>query len=130
MIDIRLTDNGTFLLLTDTTIQLDDTRRVELHRGMRTDFASIPSIARALISPIDPDIAEAAIVHDYLVGQYTGVRGVVIKTLSTGAEVRIRYRWDDACFWLAYLMKRNGAPVWKRAIVNAAVRIYGWVKHK
>ena len=130
MIDIRLTDNGTFLLLTDTTVQLDATRRVELHRGMRTDFASIPPIARALISPIDPDIAEAAIVHDYLVGQYTGTRGVVIKTLSSGYEVRVRYNWADACFWLAYLMKRNGAPIWKRGIVNAAVRIYGWAKHK
>lgn len=51
--------------------------RVSIPAGFSTNFASVPWYARWLISPVDPTLRVAALVHDYLVGEFTDP-GVII----------------------------------------------------
>jgi len=43
---------------------------IVIPKGYRTNFASIPWYGRIFISPIDPDIVIAALVHDWLVQEF------------------------------------------------------------
>lgn len=106
---------------------------VEIPRGYPTNFASIPALARALVSPIDPDIIHAAWVHDYLVQEFckSELFPPVIKRYVNGELVgRKRPDWNEAAFLFRRIMKEMGAPAWKRGICYAGVRIHGRLQGK
>lgn len=106
--------------------ELDVTRSVLVPNNYRTNFATIPAPARLLISPIDPVIVEAAVVHDYLTGEFGSTRGIIYKGAG---ETYTTYTpsWKESTYWMRTLMKRNGAPAWKRGAVYFFVRVFGVV---
>lgn len=97
--------------------------RVEITAGFATNFASVPWYARWLISPVDPTIRIAALVHDYLVGEFTDP-GVIIH--DDGRESIVD--WNQAAAILRRIMESDGARTWKRQAVYWAVRLHGWLK--
>lgn len=94
---------------------------VVIRPGFITNFASIPWAARWVVSPIDPTICKAALVHDYLVGESTGRKGKVI----TGKGSSYDPNWHQAAEILRGIMAAEGASWWKRTLVYRAVRLYG-----
>lgn len=127
------TDEGEFRLAHRWRYTLPDEFFVVLPEGMRTNFATIPHIARVIISPIDPDIVVAAAVHDWLVGEFydrPDEAPVLWRQTSHGHFVRWRPRWSESARIMRDIMKAEGAPWWKRTAVYLAVRGYGIVQRK
>ena len=111
---------GLFVLVRRWTVVLPNGKWVDIPAGFATNFASIPWFARWLISPIDPTLLYAAIIHDYLVGEFNGVPGVLHS--QNGIE---RVSWRQAAAILRSVMDEDGARTWKRQAVYWAVRAYG-----
>lgn len=80
--------------------------------GTTTDLASIPQAAWWLIGNDDPNIVEAATLHDYLY-QRDGVLPLCALKRS------------DCDMMLRDAMRECGAPYWKRAVVWAGVHVCG-----
>lgn len=91
---------------------------VVIRPGFITNFASIPWAARWVVSPIDPTICKAALVHDYLVGESTGIKGRVVYTHGSSRTMN----WHQAAEILRQIMAAEGASWWKRTLVYRAVR--------
>ncbi len=77
--------------------------------GFSTDFASVPWVARWLISSLSS--IEAAIVHDYLY-----IRSGYSKELA------------DAIF--LSMMEQDGSPWWRRTLMYQAVKWFGGSSYK
>lgn len=124
----ELTENFLFVApWSDQVVRIE----VEIPRGYCTNFASMPALARLLVSPIDPDIIRASMVHDFLTqefGQFQMFRPEVKEYHLDTLVARHRLKWNESAFMLRAIMKYDGAPAWKRGIVYAGVRIYGWLK--
>ncbi|MGE3705688.1 MAG: DUF1353 domain-containing protein, partial [Vicinamibacterales bacterium] len=75
--------------------------------GFTTDWASIPWLARLLLSPTDPHYLRAAGTHDFLYA-----RGGIARVVA------------DAIFVDA--MRALGCPMWKRVLLYLGVRLGGW----
>jgi hypothetical protein len=75
-----------------------------------TDFASVPRIFWNLIPPVGK-YSKAAVIHDWL---------YVNKTVSR----------KDADGIFRRIMRENGVPKWKRYVMWAAVRAFGWIVWK
>lgn len=77
---------------------------VRVHKGFRSDRASIPRLLWPLLTPDEHD--EEAVVHDYM--YWAGVD-----------------RWTcDSVF--REIMKYKGIKTWKRCVLFWGVRIGGW----
>lgn len=85
---------------------------VTVPRGAFTDFASVPRLFWVLFPPTGRYV-RAAVLHDHC---YT----------VTGPE--IARRTADALFIEA--MALEGVPAWKRWVMYAAVRAFGWMSFK
>lgn len=102
--------------------------------GYRTNFASIPWIARWLISPIDRHIMIAAIVHDWLTLEFR-VRPAgyypMIFTDKNGLEQvsDVHVSWDQAATIMKKIMHFEGAGRLKRMSVYLAIRLWGVMNH-
>lgn len=99
--------------------------------GYRTNFASVPWFARWLVSPIDPHIRIPALVHDWLVFEFGIPQDIEDRTpflfkVTAGVVRRRVLSWRDSAWILKTMMKHTDAPRWKRFVVYAGVRIYGW----
>lgn len=111
---------------------------VVIPKGYRTNFASIPALARWLVSPIDPHIVVGALVHDWLVQEFpfetdrlTAVPWLYERASDDDVRVaRKRLDWADAAWYMRAIMAAEEAPSWKRFVVYAGVRLYGWVADK
>lgn len=77
-------------------------------KGFETDFASIPRFFWRIFPPAGR-YAKAAVIHDYLYVNYTGINKKDV----------------DYIFWLA--MKESCVPAWKRWCIWKAVDIFGRV---
>lgn len=97
--------------------------RVSIPAGFSTNFASVPWYARWLISPVDPTLRVAALVHDYLVGEFADP-GLIIHADDT----KERVSWRKAAAILRRIMDDDGARTWKRQAVYWAVRLHGAFK--
>lgn len=75
--------------------------------GFVTNYASIPKFVRAIVDNDEGSIRDAAVLHDYLYSQDSVSR-------------------FDADYVLRIAMKELGAEWWKRWMVWAAVRLFGW----
>ena len=133
--------NGKFYLLEDFYYHFpydnlnNDFVYVRIPRGYQTNFASIPSFVRGIISPIDPQIVEAALVHDFLTSEFGDIAGypkAIIHDHGMGIQ-SLRYdytNWKQAIATMRGIMGKEGAPLWKRQAVYIAVRAYGVIKGK
>lgn len=65
-LDIRLQDNGLWVLLADLVWQGSDGDVLVVKAGEETDFASVPRWLQALLPSADPRVVRAAVVHDFL----------------------------------------------------------------
>lgn len=99
--------------------------RVEVKPGFETDLASIPGIARWLVSNDDWRIRRPAIVHDWLY-QEAGAcelrrtKGFLDKFVPS----RLSRRECDKLFY--YALRSNGLSNRKALLMYFAVRIGGW----
>lgn len=65
-LDIRLQDNGLWVLLSDLVWEGSDGDVLIVKAGEETDFASVPRWLQALLPSADPRVVRAAVVHDFL----------------------------------------------------------------
>lgn len=107
-----------------------DSKHVEVPKGTKTNFASIPQIARWLVSPIDEHIVVAALIHDYLVNEFVVGDPKVNWVDARGYKKEYSPDWNEAIYIMKRIMEAEGQPTWKRMAVWAAVRIYGIVQRK
>jgi len=94
-----------FCLLAPLVYHSDLIGHIEVPKGYRTDFASVPRFFWRILPPTGR-YSRAAVVHDYL----CDTRPVDSKT---AAEVFLE------------AMKHARVPVWKRTIMYRAVRHFG-----
>jgi hypothetical protein len=97
--------------------------------GETTDFASVPTLLMWLISPTDPHIIAAALIHDDL---YKQGRATAITTSNGDHEhvtpsVTSRFMADA---WFRDVMELYGCPLWKRICAYYAVRMFGWIAYR
>lgn len=107
-------------------------KRVTIPKGHVTNFASVPWFVRWIVSPIDPDIVAASVIHDGLVSEFSGPHSYVEYFDPFTGQVLGRYRptWNEAAWIMRSIMKASGAPAWKRGIVYSGVRLYGFFAGK
>ena len=89
--------------------------------GDDTDLTSIPPGLRWLISPSDPDLAQAAVVHDmaYRRGTWT------VRLGEREREAPLNRAAADGIMLEA--MKARDVPKWKRTIVYQGLKVGGWI---
>lgn len=87
--------------------------------GTRSNFASIPWYARWLISQTDEILVHAAILHDYLVGEF-GPQIVSWKQANEAMYVVMK----------AFSYRSGRWPRLKRHLVYEAVRFHAWLHRK
>jgi len=135
--ELYLDDDGLFALAEEYVLYLtsDDgkTRFIRIPKGYKTNFASIPGIMRAFISPIDKDIAKAALGHDFLTAEFGEVEGyprAIMVIDQDGSVVYDPVDWKQAIATMRKIMTEDNAPKWKSRAVYIMVRLYGFIKHK
>lgn len=107
-VDFRRLGEDQYQILNDITVFIAPATPVVLYKGSVTDFASIPKLFHILIDKDDNAIAIASLVHDALYKSEW-----VSRRVADGI--------------LLQLMKYRQAPLWKRVMVYAGVRMGGWV---
>lgn len=92
---------------------------IVIPKGFITDFASIPRAFWSILPPISPFYVKAAVIHDFI---YT----------SQGKLPNIKrvYTRKDADLLFLEIMILENAPTWKRNIMYAAVRAFGYFAWK
>ena|ERR1700747_1709193 len=138
---LEILPDGEFCLHEDLMYRLgydNDTktfRYIIIPKGYRTNFATMPGIARLFISPIDPEIVHGALVHDFLVGEWGTVPGypkAITIDNGTGKQ-NLKYDpvdWKQAVATLRKIMTEDKAPGWKSNSVYLFVRLYGFIARK
>ena len=121
---IKRISKNRYETVTDNTFVIKSTdlwyEYVTVPKGFQSDLAAVPWIARCLIKPDDSDIIEAAIIHDYLVGQF-GDKGGVRRNDKYGIQSQQRQvSWEEAAHIMKRVMIHDGAPRWKKNIVYYA----------
>lgn len=107
-IEFRRLGQDKYEILKNVTVFIAPATPIVLYKGSITDFASVPKIFHFLIDKDDRSIAIGALVHDALYQSEWFSRGVADSILLM-------------------LMKYRQAPLWKRWMVYAGVRLGGWV---
>lgn len=102
-----------YRLLTDFTVVVPEVGRITVPAGFVTDFASIPRLVWAWLSPEDPVVLFPSIVHDYLYS---------IKGEIEGSPAISRERADQV---LRDAMIACGARSSQAWVVYHAVRVGG-----
>lgn len=86
--------------------------------GFETDLASIPRLARLFISPSGLH-AKASVLHDALYRRKAGV--------SSGCEYLVERHHADDVYNEA--MQVSNVPRWRRRVIYAVVRAFGWIAY-
>jgi hypothetical protein len=119
---------GKFYLVEKFRYTFPDGKYVLVPGGYQTNFASIPKTFRWLINPIDPDVVVAALVHDWLVQEWSGPYVYVWPSVITETYSKLSHDsvdWPQAIATMRQIMEIEGAPTWKRQVIYCAVRAYG-----
>lgn len=116
-------DSGKFRLLEDYKYIFWNGDYVIVPKGYRTNFASIPRIARGFISQTDPDLLIASIVHDWVIGEFPayGKRRVIY---HGDRVVDDRIGRLQAASIMQKVMRETGCPLWKQQVVYGSLRLY------
>jgi hypothetical protein len=85
-------------------------RKIVVPKGFRTDLASVPRLPIIFLLCGDTS-SEAAVVHDYLY-----------------STQQVRRRMADAV--LLEASRITGVPAWRRYMIWAGVRLFGWFHWK
>ena len=106
--------------LMEVGANIDNNGRVTCDAGMKTDLASVPRIAWAVIAPWD--VARAAVIHDHL---YSTLRKYYHSKLMNKSKWRKARALSDKVFLLG--MKSADPKVSKFKMYSAywAVRVFG-----
>lgn len=106
--------------LMEVGANIDNNGRVTCDAGMKTDLASVPRIAWAVIAPWD--VARAAVIHDHL---YSTLRKYYHSKLMNKSKWRKARTLSDKVFLLG--MKSSNPKVSKFKMYSAywAVRVFG-----
>jgi len=101
-------------------------------KGFETDFASIPRIFWAFISPTDDDLFVGAIAHDFIYkNKNKNIKGnILVDRILLAEEVKIKFNRLLADKLLREKMKSFKANIVKRWVVFLTVRIFGWLFYK
>ncbi len=86
---------------------------VVVPRGFETDGASVPRMFWALFDPISSDFFPAAVIHDFLYSKFND-----------------EYTREEADFIFLEAMFNLGVPWYRRHVIHAAVRAFGWSAFK
>ena len=86
-----------------------------LPSGVKSNAGSIPVLARGLVQTQYPSQLLPFVVHDYLVGEYTG---------------KPQVSWHTATTILDNLLYQMGERGWRRAMIVSAVKLYGFLRRK
>ena len=107
-------------VLLEIGANVDNNGRVTCNAGMKTDLASVPRIAWAVIAPWD--VARAAVIHDHL---YSTLRKYYHSKLMNKSKWRKARALSDKVFLLG--MKSADPKVSKFKMYSAywAVRVFG-----
>ena len=107
-------------VLLEIGANVDNNGRVTCNAGMKTDLASVPRIAWAVIAPWD--VARAAVIHDHL---YSTLRKYYHSKLMNKSKWRKARALSDKIFLLG--MKSSDPKVSKFKMYSAywAVRMFG-----
>ena len=107
-------------VLLEIGANVDNNGRVTCNAGMKTDLASVPRIAWAVIAPWD--VARAAVIHDHL---YSTLRKYYHSKLMNKSKWRKARALSDKVFLLG--MKSADPKVSKFKMYSAywAVRMFG-----
>ena len=107
-------------VLLEIGANVDNNGRVTCNAGMKTDLASVPRIAWAVIAPWD--VARAAVIHDHL---YSTLRKYYHSKLMNKSKWRKARALSDKIFLLG--MKSADPKVSKFKMYSAywAVRMFG-----
>ena len=107
-------------VLLEIGANVDNNGRVTCNTGMKTDLASVPRIAWAVIAPWD--VARAAVIHDHL---YSTLRKYYHSKLMNKSKWRKARALSDKIFLLG--MKSSDPKVSKFKMYSAywAVRMFG-----
>ena len=118
MTELKLTPmeggQGVFLVVDDYTIRVNG-RDWLIPAGTMTNGCSIPRPVRWLFPAFHSHYTEACVLHDLLIGEWTG------KPLVG---------WGEAANIMATVMRGNGAPLWKVWSFKGALMVYGKVSEK
>jgi len=121
---------GVYELRRDVRVNVGPFQWVDLKKGTRTNFASVPKFLHWLIDPDANDIALAALVHDAIVGEFAPP--VPIKSQDYTAKNLVPIarvpNWKQAARVFRGIMYDTKAPAWKRFLAYNGVRAYGIVK--
>jgi len=106
--------------LMEVGANIDNNGRVTCDAGMKTDLASVPRIAWAVIAPWD--VARAAVIHDHL---YSTLRKYYHSKLMNKSKWRKARTLSDKVFLLG--MKSSNPKVSKFKMYSAywSVRMFG-----
>jgi len=134
---IDILDDGEFVLADNFKFRFpwDESQFVLIPKGYRTNFASIPGPLRAFISPIDPDIVTASVVHDWLVQEFGERQNTMHPCIYSDADglkkvIDTRIDWNQAATIMRKIMKHEKASRFKRALVYNSVRLHGKLQGK
>lgn len=149
---LDLLSNGLFRVTKQITVFLDVDASLKkavyivIREGTMTNFGSIPTIARRLVSPIDPKACLAFLVHDFLVSEYIGagentsppclyIADYVANedgslSLSNKEQYDSIVDWKQSASCARKLMLNKGMPVIRRQLIYVAIRAYGLFKQK
>ena len=101
---LAIEGNGVYQLVEPFTYQDRVVGEITVPAGFKTDFCSIPFFARAFF-PVSGKAAPAGLLHDYCLGEQTGLR-------KQASRIFLR------------ALKDGGVPAWRRYPMFAFVFIF------
>ncbi|MCH7539423.1 MAG: DUF1353 domain-containing protein [Proteobacteria bacterium] len=112
-------EDADYIVWRDYTVRFkldneDEYRNITVPRGMLTDLASVPRVARSVVGRVGPHL-EASIVHDFLYIAWQDLE-------ERGPRDEDREFADKL---MRVAMEKAGVSGWKRFLVYNAVRLFG-----
>ena len=116
----RSAKDGYYAETTSEIIFADEKKglKVNVPKGFRTDFASVPKNFQHIISPIGKH-AQASVLHDYLYAKNS-----YASTINAGGALKVSRKTADKIFYNA--MRESSVNVVTAWIMWAMVRAFGY----
>ena len=105
----------------------------KIEKGFQCDLASIPRSAWSImgIFPVSKSVIHASLVHDWLYRSEKNrscerITHLALCDMSDMIDLNRR----DADKIFAGILRQEGVPKWKRRVLYAVVRLFGWLYYK
>ncbi len=128
-LDVRLQDNGLWVLLSDLVWRGSDGDTLVVRAGEETDFASVPRWLQAILPSADPRVVRAAVVHDFLCREINDYHRrwwewkTVGRHYGQAEPVKPAFSSVDADAIFKKIMADEGAGWWMQNIGWVGVRL-------